>query len=393
MKNLITLFTVVAFGISFSFSQTQTCDCKADLDFIVSKMEKMPSYKKQIKGEKEKEFEKTYTELSSKMISPIPVEDCYKILLKQMVLVKDIHASLGFIDSNELHRAHPKTDKDIDQLETELKGKSLESLEGIYDFNKNQKIGIYYADNKKDLIGTVLKSEDDNWEVGDIHFYATHTNTEKYDFYYYKTDTKTPGFVRSLSFENGRIWSYKREGNTNNFELPETNETATFREIDSNIQYLSFKNFSNSNFKYLKDFYKDTKDKLTADNIIIDLRSNSGGNSKLSDSFLKDLKSKNVYVITNCFTGSNGEQFTIKLLKNKNAIHLGQKTRGIIAYGMNYGYNYETPSGKFSLTPTDMNFHNTYFEYEGKGVTPSITLDFNSDWMAQTLDIISSKNK
>ena len=89
------------------------------------------------------------------------------------------------------------------------------------------------------------------------------------------------------------------------------------------------------------------KTKLTAKNVIVDLRSNGGGNSKLSDPFLKLLKKKNVYIITNCFAGSNGEQFTLKLKALKNAKHLGQTTSGIIAYGMNYGYNYNTPSSTF----------------------------------------------
>lgn len=393
MKNLVTLITVFTFSISISFAQSQTCDCKADLDFIVGKMKKMPAYKKQIKGEKAVEFQNVYSKVSSKMTSEIPVEDCYKLLLKQMLLVNDVHASLGVTKSTRFLRQHPKTDKNLEQLTAELQAKSTTDLEGIYDFNKNQKIGIYLAENKKDLIATVLKSEDSLWKVGDIHFYATHTNTNKYNLYYYDAKTKVPGFVKSLSFENGRIWSYKKEGNTNNFELPITNETATFKEIDSNIQYLSFRNFSNSNFKNLKNFYKETKDKLTADNIIVDLRSNSGGNSKLSDSFLKDLRHKNVYVITNCFTGSNGEQFTYKLLRNKNAKHLGQKTRGIITYGFNYGTSYDSPSGFFKIRPTDMNFHNTYFSYEGKGLTPDIELDFNSDWMSQTLAIIASEHQ
>jgi len=139
---------------------------------------------------------------------------------------------------------------------------------------------------------------------------------------------------------------------------------AEFKTINEDTQYLYFKTFGNSKKKALVEFYNNTKDKITAKNVIVDLRSNSGGNKKFSDPFLKLLKDKNVYVITNCFAGSNGEQFTLKLLKNKNAKHLGQTTRGIIAYGMNYGYKYKTPSGYFNLTPTDMNFHK-YIAYEG----------------------------
>ncbi|MBC3846258.1 hypothetical protein H8K90_07700 [Winogradskyella echinorum] len=393
MKNLFLLLLLFLFGTISITAQSETCDCKTDLDFIVDKMKKMPSYKKQIKGGKTTEFLNTYNRVSAKMQQPILVEDCYKLLLEQMNLVNDVHASLQVNKSNsakENINKHPKTSYDISELTEELSQKDLDDLEGVYNYNKKERIGIYYSENKKDLIGVVLETELEHWQTGDIRFYATHTQGNKYNFYYYNVDTKIPGFVKSLSFENGRIWSYKKEGNNLNYEFVDNDvKVASFSQINKDTQYLYFKTFSNSKKRELIKFYNDTKDKLTAKNIIVDLRSNSGGNKKFSDSFLQLIKDKNVYVITNCFAGSNGEQFTLKLLKNKNATHLGQTTRGIIAYGMNYGYNYNTPSGYFNMTPTDMNFHK-YIAYEGKGITPEFQLDFNRDWLEQTLEIIDA---
>lgn len=66
---------------------------------------------------------------------------------------------------------------------------------------------------------------------------------------------------------------------------------------------------------------------------------------------------------------------------------MGQSTFGIIAYGINYGRSYDTPSKYFQITPTDMNFHE-FYNYENKGVTPDIALDFDKDWIEQTLEII-----
>lgn len=411
MKNLALIIVTLIILTTRSFAQSQTCDCKADLDFVVEKLKKMPSYKKQIKGEKADAFEATYQKYSVKMQNPISIEACYKMLLEQMLFINDSHASLQvstdilpeevFKDDTTFSEFktsyefinHPKTDRNVSQLKAELSKKHLEDLEGIYTYGENEKIGFYYADNKKDLIGVVLETNLKQWKVGEIRCYATPNNAKKYDLYYYKADTRTPAYFKSLSFENGRIWSYKKVGNTYNFEFTDNNDDLTiFKQINDDTQYIYFKSFSNSRRKALKQFFEDTKDKLTAKNIIVDLRSNSGGNSKYSDVFLKLLKNKNVYVLTNCFTGSNGEQFNLKLLKNKNAKHLGQTTFGVIAYGMNYGYNYNTPSGHFNITPTDMNFHK-YFEYEGKGITPEIPLDFNRDWIAQTLDIIEADSK
>lgn len=395
MKKLSLIITIILFSTASMFAQSQTCDCKTDLDFLVEKIKKMPSYKKQIKGKKSIEFLNTYERLSAKMQQPILVEDCYKLLLEQMIIVNDVHASLNMSKSytpNEGNHKYPKTSYDISELTEELSQKDLNGLEGIYNYKTKERIGIYYSENKKDLIGVVLETELKQWEVGDIRFYATHTNGNKYNFYYYNLDTKTPGFVKSLSFENGRIWSYKKEGNSFDYEFADNDViVAEFKQINKDTQYLYFKTFGNSKKKELLQFYDNTKDKITAKNIIIDLRSNSGGNKKFSDPFLKLLKDKNVYIITNCFAGSNGEQFTLKLLKNKNAKHLGQTTRGIIAYGMNYGYNYITPSGYFNITPTDMNFHK-YIEFEGKGITPEISLGFDRDWIEQTLEIIKTDN-
>lgn len=187
-----------------------------------------------------------------------------------------------------------------------------------------------------------------------------------------------------MSFENERIWNYKKVGNNANEELPIKDQSDwVFKILNAETQYLYFGNFSSfskENKQAYKTFYADVKTNLSAEHIIVDLKNNRGGNSKLSDSFLKLLKNKNIYIITNCFSIIKGCQFTLKLKGLKKAKHLGQTTRGIIAYGMNYGYQYDTQSGYFIMTPTDMKF-NKYIQYEGKGVSPETPLDFDSDWI------------
>jgi C-terminal processing protease CtpA/Prc len=169
-----------------------------------------------------------------------------------------------------------------------------------------------------------------------------------------------------------------------------------FEQMSENIQYIRMATFSNSskNKKAFQAFFEKTKDNLAAENIIIDLRSNGGGNKKYSDPFIKYLKKSKaqIYVITNIGTGSNSEQFTVKLKNQVNATQVGERTNGTIAYGRNYGNSYTTPSGIYSILPTDMNFHNRYFEYEYVGVQPEIQLDNNSDWLEQLKAIIGSKN-
>jgi len=410
MKNSATLlivFLLVSFNIN---AQSETCDCKLDLDFVVEKIKKMPSYKKQIKNQKLIEFNATYNQLVSKMKQPISLIDCFQLLQEQLMIVNDIHANIYFekkfltketiedetklseFKISDIFKNHPKTNRNLRELEIELAQKPASSLEGIYNYRDIQKIGIYLSGNSKDLIGVVLESSVDNWGVGEIRFYATHTAGNKYNVFDYNITTRSPSMTKSLSFENGRLWSYKKVGNTLNHEFaPKENEDLEFKQLTNNVQYLYFGNFSNRNKKAFKSFYKEVKGKLTAKNVIVDLRNNGGGNKKLSDPFLKLLKGRRIFIITNSFTVSNAEQFTVKLKKLKGATHLGQVTMGAISYGMNYGYDYPTPSGFFRILPTDMDFHK-FIKYEGKGITPDIALSFDKDWIEQTLEIINKMN-
>lgn len=410
MRNSTILLIVFLATILNSNAQSETCDCKKDLDFVVEKIRKMPSYKKQIKNDKLIEFNSTYNESVLKMKQPIPLVDCFQLLQKQLMIVNDIHANIYFekkyltketiedeaklleFKNSDVFKNHPKTTFNLAELEAKLKQKSDSSLEGIYNYRDIQKIGIYLSENKKDLIGVVLESNVDNWDVGEIRFYATHTTGNKYNVFDYNITSRSPSMIKSVSFENGRLWGYKKINNTLNHEFaPKENEDLEFKQLTKNVQYLYFKSFNRRNKKAYKSFYEKVKNRLTSKNVIIDLRNNGGGNEKLSDPFLKLLKRKNVFIITNSFTVSNAEQFTVKLKKIKNAMHLGQVTKGAISYGMNYGYDYLTPSSFFRILPTDMDFHK-FVEYEGKGVSPDIALSFDKDWIEQTLEIIKRRS-
>jgi len=73
------------------------------------------------------------------------------------------------------------------------------------------------------------------------------------------------------------------------------------------------------------------------------------------------------------------------------ATHLGERTKGALTYGMNYGTTYESPSGLFKIVPTDMKF-NKWLKYEEVGVQPEVTLDPSKNWLDQTIEIIKAKN-
>lgn len=150
MKTLFTLL-LITISLNFSYAQAETCDCKKDLDFLVEKMKKMPSFKHQIKkANKEEYFKAQYTKIANKLNEPIETYRCYILLNEMMTAVTDIHATVAsnisylkvedlenenvmdsFITS-ETFKSHPRATKDIAALQTKLALKPAENLEGIY---------------------------------------------------------------------------------------------------------------------------------------------------------------------------------------------------------------------------------------------------------------------
>lgn len=412
MKNSLVLF-LLFISISLSLNaQTPTCDCKADLDFLIEKLQKMPSYKKQIKGKALDNFNDTYTRISAQMTKPISIEQCFTLLQEQMMLINDNHAKIyfnheyfaledyddedkrnAFINSDQF-KNHPRTEKQIAALVSELKTKPINDIEGIYNYGSKITVGVYKTSDLT-IEGVIITSKANIWEPGQIKFSAKQNRFGKYDMLSYDDKTKKLRMIKGLTFENGRLKSFKKVGNDNNYELADKHDSDwVFKQLRDDIQYVyfgDFSSFSTSNRKAFKRFYDTHKNDFNAKHIIVDLRNNGGGNSKLSDPFIKLFKKSqaNIYIVTNSFTGSNSEQFTVKLKKLQGAKHLGQSTFGVVAYGLNYGTTYTTPSGYFDVLPTDMNFHK-YYPYEGKGVTPDISLDFDRNWIDQIIEMIDT---
>ena len=160
------------------------------------------------------------------------------------------------------------------------------------------------------------------------------------------------------------------------------------------VQYVWMNSFSRNGNADNRDALVDQiNQQLTAPNLIVDLRNNGGGASKISLPIVKAIKKSGVkvYVLTNFASGSNAEQTTVRLKNIKATIHLGQTTYGAIAYGHNYGNTFKSPSGLFYIAPTDMRF-NHFLKYEESGVVPDVELSPESDWIEQTIKIINSQN-
>ena len=81
------------------------------------------------------------------------------------------------------------------------------------------------------------------------------------------------------------------------------------------------------------------------------MRNNEGGANKVLNKFLDLMERYNkngrVFVLINNGTLSQGEIFTLQLKQFKNVITLGQTTKGMLAYGSNYGKREKLSSQSF----------------------------------------------
>ncbi len=413
MKTLITLFFSMIF-LCNAYSQAETCDCKKDLEFLVVKMKEMPSYKHQIKKQnKEASFQEQYSAMAEQMSGPITIHNCYLLLNQMMATVTDIHATVlsNIIplstekakDSLELakfmvsaaFKKHPSSLKNLEEISISLASKPKDGIEGIYYHADNLTVGIYSLGNEK-YEGVVLESNLPLWTPGQLYMHLRKGTNDQFEIASYNLSTKKIYQIKSIAFENGRLFNLVKNNETKDYSIaPEENSDWEYKAINENTAYVYFGSFSRAskNKDAFNAFYEENRNNFKVANIIVDLRNNRGGSKKLSDPFYKLLKKSGakIYILTNQFTGSNGEQFTVQLKSIDGAVQLGHATWGMITYGFNYGRSYTTPSKLFDVMPTDMDFHNKFFKYEDIGVVPDRALEINRSWIDQTLALIEAK--
>lgn len=415
MKKLIT--AIALFTFSITLSAQSNCDCKAELKFVYEQMQTMSSFKSQIKGELTRKFDAKYQGLSEKVTTDMGKLECYVQINNLMGLVKDKHAGVyevrpeysyddtldsAFIETyqkTDKFKDFPKVDLDLEALRKELSVKPINDVEGIYNIGSLVKIGVYRVAQSDSLMAVVLESKLRIWAPGQIYLYMSATDQpNRYDITAHGQVHKNLLFYKSHLVEYGILLSnVVKEGLNENYVFvdAEQQETYKLKTLSEDVQYVWINSFSRIGNADNRDaLVAQINNELTADNLIVDLRNNGGGASKISLPIVKAIKKSGVkvYVLTNFASGSNAEQTTVRLKNLKGTVHLGQTTYGAIAYGHNYGNTFKSPSGLFYIAPTDMKF-NHYLKYEETGVTPGVKLSPESNWIEQTLQIIKTQNQ
>jgi C-terminal processing protease CtpA/Prc len=159
------------------------------------------------------------------------------------------------------------------------------------------------------------------------------------------------------------------------------------------VQYVRVSSFSNNGTlrKQSDSLFQLIKNSTTQPYTILDLRNNSGGSAAMAKPYIKWIKQvrkkSRVAVLINAYTLSQGEITAYKLSKIKGVVLAGQSTKGMLAYGSNYGRHIPIAGGEFVFYPTDMRTPGM-LQFENIGIQPDIELSNQEDWLKQVFELL-----
>lgn len=421
MKLLLLFFSI---SIAVNFTTLEAHSQESPAKELHKALSKTPSYKSQIKGQKKTDYSALVERISNEYSGAKTEFEQFYLLTQLFHPLLDNHLAFHaeftsnvlppafFSDfekvkayrSSESFMNHPRVAIDPDKLEEELNKKSFDEVEGIYFHTDSLKIGIFRTEKRDSLVGVVLDTKLLSWDRGQLFCQLMEYSPNKFRAIYFHPIYKNLSMIKTEKFLNGMLTEStfynsltlnpvsKKRVTPDYIYLPKETPLYIFSHLNSNTDYLRLGRFQTSTAALMESsvFYHHIKDSLQSDNLVLDLRNNGGGGFKNSEKFLKLLRKYKgeIYVLVNNRTYSNAEEFTVELQKEKKVIVLGEQTNGTLTYGSNYGRH--TPiAGKFKVYLTDMKDKGGYLQYEEVGVMPEIILQKDSDWVQQTLEIIS----
>lgn len=414
---------VLVFFLFAIASNGQTNKYLADLAALKTVLQKTPSYKSQIKDDKQAFYDTLYERMTSDTTSN-PNSFKYFYNLSQLIFpLKDNHLGFyqianydnfknkekidSFIGTKEF-MDYPTCKINIDSLRNELVKKPANSVEGIYHYGKFYSVGLFKSGDKE-YVGVIIDSDVNLWQKGQIaiHLYKYAPNGFKaiyghplFKNFILQTNEKhiNQSLVNSYFYSSYSQDIYSKQLRPVDYvNLSKNASKFELKSIIDDVQYLLLRSFqrNNATTQQSNNFYDSIKSILTAKSLILDLRNNEGGATKETRKYLKLLKkftrNGHLYVLQNNETLSQAEIFILRLRKLKNVTTVGQTTKGMLTYGSNYGKRVRLPSGRFEIYPTDMNGNAKLLQYEDNGINPDITLRDDKDWIEQVIDVIRRK--
>jgi hypothetical protein len=387
----------------------QVAGFTADVDKLYQLLQKTPSFKEQVTGDKLQEYENMLLMLKADSASVTTPYDVFYKLVTLFFPFKDNHFGFYQLPSNNaVTGPYPAVTLNTDSLEKVLRKKHADSVEGIYYYDNSLKVGLYRVPATTQLLGVVLSSTLPYWQKGQVairlyeyergYFHAVYGHPmSKILMLYSNEKFRNHSLINSFFYGAGSGIYTKAPREKDYVNIKPGSPEFIFNNISPTVQYMHLGNFSADPLDMvISQSFCDSIKYVTQSSIIIaDLRNNTGGAYKVSGKFLKLLQDFSthgkVYALINNGTMSQGEIFALQLKNTAGATLLGQQTRGTIAYGSNFGRTVVLPSGRYQVYLSDMRDAGHHLQYENIGVTPDIFLNNDSDWLKQVDKIIRKK--
>ncbi len=358
----------------------------ADLDFLYQKIQSLPSYKDQLKDNP------AYAALYERVRGSLNTTDDFEVYQKLVQLIsplKDNHLGL-YHSSDTSYRfkyINPKTD--LLALEKKFGSSPKDSIEGIYymGFNKDYRYVLYSHAKNVYYLQSLQK--------GYLEAILYKTAFGSFDAIQFLSSPRYYQLSRNVKLNNEALMGlpFRKSLTKNHHSVDISKGNYEYRNINEKIGYLRLSSFYSSdvNIKIATEFFNSIKTDINQQNLLVDIRNNSGGGFNVSGQFIDFLWKYpgKVYILQNAYTGSNAEKFILNVRKRKEAKTFGETTRGTITYGNNTGLTFTLPSNRFVFYPTDTKGPATELAYESIGIPPDVFLDYNNkDWIEQTLTYI-----
>lgn len=381
----ILLTLILTFTVTLAFTQRENCNCLVELEHTAGLIKNAKSYRYEVvKKHRTEEFSRWKDKIKSEIIADSLREYfCVGYLQKYISFFDDKHNQIYLIPG-DISVAVPTY---CDALDTS--------------FVRDDRVsGIYYGGSESIIVkkvsdsawyGIMLTSDEKAWPKGKIRLRINKTASggfEIFEFFnngllFYQNNIAITGGRIHSTFWNKQNHYYFNKNHTANF---------TFQSVDSSFDYIGIKTLvrNTSLMKEADRFYNRYLDKLTKDNVIVDLRNNGGGSIKQAKPLLKALKRnksiQRIYVLMNFKTASAAELTALALKKDRRTILAGEPSNGMLTYGYgNHSFSAKTVCSNFQVSLSTKRENRRYAKYEGSGITPDMDLDNGSDWIDQIL--------
>ena len=374
-------------GVNLLFSQEKNCKCLDELNNASKLIENAKSYKIQIRRANRQTDLKNWKEQIKQEIVNDSLSNffCVGYLQKYISFINDRHNEIYFVP-DKISSNVPSYSKRVDTTQ-----KTNDKISGVY-FAGSDKI-VVKKENDSVWFGITLKSNSDEWVKGKIRLRINKKLNGKFElFEYYKNGLLF--YQKDVKIVAGRIHSTFWNKDNNYFFNKNHKNNFTYKSVNSFFDYVGIKTLKRTN-KLIKEadhFYDTNLDKLTKDNLIIDLRNNGGGSVKQAESLLKFLKRneaiQKIYVLINFKTASAAELTALELKEDERTFLVGENSRGMLEYGYgNHAFSAKTNCLGFNVVLSTKHKNSRLSKYEYVGLKPDYNLNNKFDWVDQVVTL------